>query len=527
MKYNLLEHKFILQESKFILQEALDDAAFTNAIALIDRELAKNNTISTKVDGLAKAYDTYKQTLAQTKTSKSGTSDFGASKTALITFWKAFKASGLQGMDDNVDLSASALYTLVNKESKLIDGVDNLISGEAALPTENGNEVNKKLWLKAMIDVENTFGKLIPTLKTKALTFGSSDTTKLSMSKNLEFLKKTLEIFKQSYKGLQNETTKSNLDKLVGSITTPVLQSEADLKNLVKAFNDLNNTIKSDTTETAVAAKNESSDWNTLYQNTKDKKLFWDKYFKEYWGSNAQTVINLGSAFKLECENYGFTDLKNPFIKYLKNYLLAKNITFNSGQYQAIHNLVAQNVIKSKDLADVKTANNKVLYIPDLFTKDVRDLITYLKFGATAVSQNHADLILTYFTDDGTQNGKLKSLLDIKQNWPQGGLDGGNQSMDSSNISNLAKAIMSGNDKKRNGYLRALIQNFIATPVVQTNWYKTLRDAGIDVTNAIYSRAEINKFTDEILAKVGEPSEEQVKQILNNVINIKNTAAKK
>ena len=291
MKYNLLEHKFILQESKFILQEALDDAAFANAIALIDRELAKNNTISTKVDGLAKAYDTYKQALAQTKTSKNSTSDFGASKTALITFWKAFKASGLQGMDDDVDLSASALYTLVNKESKLIDGVDNLINGEAALPTENGNEVNKKLWLKAMIDVENTFGKLIPTLKTKALTFGSSDTTKLSLSKNLEFLKKTLEIFKQSYKGLQNETTKSNLDKLVGSITTPVLQSETDLKNLVKAFNDLNNTIKSDTTETAVAAKNESSDWNTLYQNTKDKKLFWDKYFKEDWDQMLKLLL--------------------------------------------------------------------------------------------------------------------------------------------------------------------------------------------------------------------------------------------
>ena len=84
MKYTLMEQKFTLQESKFILAEAITQDDISNAIAKVDAKLKQVS--GSKVADLQTAYDDYKVTLGQTKTTANSTSDFTAVKEALKSF---------------------------------------------------------------------------------------------------------------------------------------------------------------------------------------------------------------------------------------------------------------------------------------------------------------------------------------------------------------------------------------------------------------------------------------------------------
>ena len=84
MKYILMEQKFTLQESKFILAESVTQDDISNAIAKVDAKLKQVS--GSKVADLQSAYEDYKVTLGQTKTTGNSTSDFTAVKDALKSF---------------------------------------------------------------------------------------------------------------------------------------------------------------------------------------------------------------------------------------------------------------------------------------------------------------------------------------------------------------------------------------------------------------------------------------------------------
>jgi hypothetical protein len=282
MKYILMEQKFTLQESKFILAEALTQDDISNAIAKVDAKLKQVS--GSKVADLQSAYEDYKVTLGQTKTTGNSTSDFTAVKDALKSFWATFKAT--KAIDSTSLDTPDAIIKSLNKHSRLIKRVDDLVNGAAALPTEDGNEINKKLWLKAAIEVENTFGDLIPEFQV-ALGKGADD---VITQKNLEFIKKSLVIFRNSLDDIKNAKNRKSIETIVAKINNSEAHAIDDSKAIANTMSELkqvNLVIKNSRSKdkTGLAAGEKMADdasWDDLYKNTVDKNKFWEKYFTEF-----------------------------------------------------------------------------------------------------------------------------------------------------------------------------------------------------------------------------------------------------
>ena len=92
----------------------------------------------------------------------------------------------------------------------------------------------------------------------------------------------------------------------------------------------------------AATAGDDSTDWTARFKNTTDKTLFWTEYFKTAWGKYAQRVADLGKPFRDECETLGFAETTNPFISFLKEYLVNKNFPIDATHYALIHNMAAE-----------------------------------------------------------------------------------------------------------------------------------------------------------------------------------------
>ena len=127
--------------------------------------------------------------------------------------------------------------------------------------------------------------------------------------------------------------------------------------------------------------------------------------------------------FRQECEVYGFTE-SNPFIKYIRGFLLKYNIAFTSAQYQAIHNAIAAGRGGSaKDLNDLGSKTGKpediinkghnILAYTDLYTKPGREIEMYMYYTRLVDSRASAgaDFSKILFYAD---NRTLKPLTEIK-----------------------------------------------------------------------------------------------------------------
>lgn len=521
MKYTLLEHKFNLLESKFILAEAITQDDINSAIAKVDTKLKQVS--GSKVASLQSAYDDYKVILGQTKTTGNSTSDFTAVKEALKSFWSTFKDTKVINNDD-LD-TPKAITSLLNKHSGLIKRVDNLISGDAALPTEDGNEINKKLWLKAAIDVENAFGDIIPEFQV-ALGSGVDD---VITKKNLEFIKTSLVIFKNSLNGLKNKENLKLIETVVSKINNMgAIEDDKSIANTVAELEDINTTIKNKTRskdrEKLTAGEKLAGDasWDDLYKNTIDKNKFWEKYFTEFWGSNANKIKSLGSVFKQECEVYGFTD-SNPFIKYIKGFLLKNNISFTSAQYQAIHNSIASGRGgKVKDLNDLglkdgaKESINKgynILAYTDLYTKPGKEIEMYMYYSQIVKSKASADADFSKILFHA-DNKTLKPLAEINSALNTLGWD--EKALAMSDVDIIAGLIASDktSDDIRELYVLMIWTYFLET-ADQDKYQATL---DIDSLSKRHIAGTVKDAKKRFEQKYGKPTAIQARDILNKVI---------
>lgn len=522
MKYALMEQKFILQESKFLLDEALTQDDISKAIEKVDAKLQQFS--SNKLSSLQTAYDDYKVTLGRTQTTANSTSDFTAVKDALKAFWSTFKATKAIYNDD-LD-TPDAITGLLNKHSGLIKRVDNLVSGDAALPTDDGNEINKKLWLKAAIDVENTFGDLIPELQV-GLNMGSND---VITKKNLEFIKKSLVIFRNSLSLIKDEQNLQNVETIVSKINNSEAHALDDAKNIANTMTELKNiNVKIKDSDDAAnfevgekLAKDAS--WDELYKSMANKNKFWEKYFAEFWGANANKIKSLGSVFKQECEVYGFTD-SNPFIKYLKGFLLKFNITFTSAQYQSIHNAIASGRGgKVKDLNDLgsKTGNadsivnkgHNILAYTDLYTKPGKDIETYMYYAQIVSAKASADAEFSkiFFHAD---NKTLKPLTEINSALNTLGWD--EKVLSTNDVDLIAKLILSDKTSTdtKEIYVLMLWTYFLETD--DQDKYQAKLD--IDALSKRHLAGIVKNAKKTFTQKYGKPTSAQAREILNKVIS--------
>lgn len=523
MKYTLMEQKFTLQESKFILAEAITQDDISNAIAKVDAKLRQVS--GSKVADLQSAYEDYKVTLSQTKTTGNSTSDFTAVKDALKSFWSTFKAT--TAIDSTSLDTPDAIIKSLNKHSRLIKRVDDLVNGAAALPTEDGNEINKKLWLKAAIEVENTFGDLIPEFQV-ALGKGADD---VITQKNLEFIKKSLVIFRNSLDDIKNPDNLKSIETIVAKINNSEAHAIDDGKAIANTMDELKNVniaiknkTKSKDGDRLAAGEKMANDasWDDLYKNTTDKNKFWEKYFAEFWGADANKIKSLGSVFKQECEVYGFTD-SNPFIKYIRGFLFKCKITFTSAQYQAIHNAIATGRGgRVKDLSDlgsktgapekIVNSGHNILAYTDLYTKPGREIEMYMYYAQIINSKVSAGAEFSKILLHA-DNRTLKPLSEINSALHTFGWD--EKLLTANDVDLIAKLILSKKPTEIEIYVLMIWTYFLDT--ADQDKYQAKLDINTLSKNHLAGTVKDIKKTFE--SKYGKPTANQAKEILNKVIS--------
>lgn len=284
----------------------------------------------------------------------------------------------------------------------------------------------------------------------------------------------------------------------------PTANEFENTKDFARAFADL---------EARYAGK---SDQASMEQYEQDINSLWEVFFKQTFkgveGPAGEDLIeylhtNIAKPLKLEVKEYGYTEQKNPFIKYLKT-VFAKHIFPRAVQYASIHNALLDGKLTTKDLRAVgQVGLDNIIFSPDLFTKSATDFNRYLTAQKQLISkisndeELKSDISGNFKTNMYTENNKLKSLdaLNIKED---------EATFDTAALSALP-------EKDRNEFVNYLLTQFadkldddsrtrILTKMMQASWdteklnmkkigtfNKLMKNAGITVNNL---EAVLKKF---------------------------------
>ena len=132
------------------------------------------------------------------------------------------------------------------------------------------------------------------------------------------------------------------------------------------------------------------SDWEAEYTQAADKDMVWEQYFNAEWKAaldktKFERIQKIQSALRAECEEYGF-DNTNPFFSYIKNIYLPSNMS--ADVYNAIHNAVADQYLKTKDLLKTGILEDKnLIFCEHLWAQKNNVVTAYLKKQASLLQK--------------------------------------------------------------------------------------------------------------------------------------------
>ena len=146
-----------------------------------------------------------------------------------------------------------------------------------------------------------------------------------------------------------------------------------DLKELAKEYN-----INTSDANSAIDTK----DWDKTYKDwpkdTKSQEQFWNLYFKTVWGSDAQKIAYLGEAFRQELVTWGFTEARNPFITFVKKYLLDKKYNITGEHYEKLHNAVVYGKVPRNLLKCTLEKHKNIIFNRTAYRGSASDFEDYL-----------------------------------------------------------------------------------------------------------------------------------------------------
>lgn len=188
---------------------------------------------------------------------------------------------------------------------------------------------------------------------------------------------------------LITETTFDTLKK-----ASRTAANNIDTNNNISSKEEFNSAIKTISSYAsnlyAIAQKNNiklsgsnsiasNTNWLELYRNSSSKKAFWIKYFSEYWEEDGKDVERFGGdAFKIQCENYGFNEKSNPFIYFIKNFILKYGVKITPQQYATIHNAVVNHLLQIESLAKNDPNRINIIWCKDLYKRKYTQIESFL-----------------------------------------------------------------------------------------------------------------------------------------------------
>ena len=118
--------------------------------------------------------------------------------------------------------------------------------------------------------------------------------------------------------------------------------------------------ITQDTTKSGRQIANAGRDWKKDLINAGDSKLgtdLWQKFLQSEFGTAAEDVEGLGHNLKVLCKRYGYSEKSNPYLYYIKHFLLNSDNSVRLSLNSIAFYRVASAAEKSDRLRDELTGN--------------------------------------------------------------------------------------------------------------------------------------------------------------------------
>ena len=195
-----------------------------------------------------------------------------------------------------------------------------------------------------------------------------------------------LKQFIQKIGGAEKFAALANADKLMLIVTTICKQQKDGKKSLseqrqnILDFSNLTKKVIDASGITLNTDRTGSINWDDRFAKAKDKKSFWDSYYEKAWGNNSNKIRALGDPFRNQCEKLGFSEKTNPFISFIRKYVIEKNYPIGGGIYTAIHNAVATGKLSQELLKGTVGNKINILDCKDLYTKSAKEITDYFNY---------------------------------------------------------------------------------------------------------------------------------------------------
>ena len=430
MKYYLNESiKYILSE-RFVLNE--DASTIVSELDSLDRILynyvrsnKESKGISTdteNIKSISQELSALNNTLSNYKKTSTNILDKAINKLSgqVLKSSDAAKIKGatkevLQKVETLLDATSIA-GTKVNGTATTVKDYLRQIKTLAA-----SDDVSKETLLQIKENVAK-ISSIINALSQKKS--GDSNTSKdlVTIAEDALMNVYNLKQFIQKIGGAEKFAALANADKLMLVVTTIRKQQKEGKKSLseqrqnILDFSNLTKKVINASGITLNTDRTGSINWDERFAKAKDKKSFWDSYYEKAWGNNSNKIRALGDPFRNQCEKLGFSEKTNPFISFIRKYVIEKNYPIGGGIYTAIHNAVATGKLSQELLKGTIGNKINILDCKDLYTKSAKEITDYFNYfndiyGRSEYEPNNIFSIDINNITDTDRKRKFKAII--------------------------------------------------------------------------------------------------------------------
>ena len=394
MKYYLNEGiKYILSE-QFVLNE--DASTIVSELDSLDRilynyvrsnkESKDTSTDTENIKSISQELSALNNTLSNYKKTSTNIFDKAINKLSgqVLKSSDAAKIKGatkevLQKVETLLDTTSIA-GTKVNGTATTVKDYLRQIKALAA-----SDDVSKETLLKIKENVAE-ISNIINTLSQKKSDDSGISKDLVTIAEDALMNVYNLKQFIKKIGGAEKFAALANADKLMLIVTTICKQQKKDKKSLseqrqnILDFSNLTKKVIDASGITLNTDRTDSINWDDRFAKAKDKKSFWDSYYEKAWGNNSNKIRALGDPFRNQCEKLGFSEKTNPFISFIRKYVIEKNYPIGGGIYTAIHNAVASGKLSQELLKGTVGNKINILDCKDLYTKSAKEITDYFNY---------------------------------------------------------------------------------------------------------------------------------------------------
>lgn len=430
MKYYLNESiKYILSE-QFVLNE--DASTIVSELDSLDRilynyvrsnkESKDTSTDTENIKNISQELSALNNTLSNYKKTSTNIFDKAINKLSGQVL-RSSDAAKIKGATKEVLQKVETLLDTTSIASTKVNGTATTVKDylRQIKTLATSDDVSKETLLKIKENVAE-ISSIINALSQKKSDDSGISKDLITIAEDALMNVYNLKQFIQKIGGAEKFAALANADKLMLIVTTICKQQKEDKKSLseqrqnILDFSNLTKKVIDASGITLNTDRTDSINWDDRFAKAKDKKSFWDSYYEKAWGNNSNKIRALGDPFRNQCEKLGFSEKTNPFISFIRKYVIEKNYPIGGSIYTAIHNAVATGKLSQGWLKGTVGNKINILDCKDLYTKSAKEITDYFNYfndiyGRSEYEPNNIFSIDINNITDTDRKRKFKAII--------------------------------------------------------------------------------------------------------------------